>query len=70
MVNLQKAMAIAEKNMPKFKVKNVSESSNFYVVNMIPRSIGESSIFGEYMDGSFKVDKKTGKFEPYNPLID
>ena len=70
MVNLKKAISIAEKNMPNFKVKNVSESPAFYVVNMIPKSMGDSGIFGEYMDGSFKVDKKTGNFGSYNPLID
>lgn len=70
MVSLKKAMSIAEKNVPNFKVKNVSENSAFFVINMIPKNIEKSGIFGEYMDSSFKVDKKTGKIETYNPLLD
>ena len=69
MIDLNKAISIAKKNMPNFTVKNASEGPSFYVVNMIPKNTGNSGMFGEYMDGSFRVDKKTGKFEPYNPLI-
>ena len=71
MILKDKAIDIIHKKVPGFKIIKIVTTNKYYIFYMAPiGSNNQKDIFNDYLDCAFKIDKRNGKFEGYNPLID
>ena len=72
MVTREEAEKIVLQKLDGFKITKLVIEKNYYIFYMAPKveESNSNSVLNEYTDCAFKVDKKTGSFSGYNPLID
>lgn len=54
---------------PGFKVVKTKELEKCFVVSVVPEQYDEKED-GLYIGGAMRVDKKTGKLNLYNPMLE
>ena len=65
----QEAENKALKARPGMKILGTKELEKCFVVNMVPEKYDEKED-GLYIGGAMRVDKKTGKLNLYNPMLE
>ena len=66
--NTSEVIAMINKKYPLMMINNITNAKDYFIVSLIPKDY--SPIFGIWLDGLKKVDKKTGKISAFNPLTD
>lgn len=67
-MNKQEAEQKALEARPTMRIVSVTEKEKCFVVNMVPKKYPYD--IQNYIGGSTRVDKKTGKIRLYNPMIE
>lgn len=68
MISRKEAIKRVKKIKPEFRIASVVEKKDSYILNAVPISYpGDPDL---YTNGLLRVDKRNGKVEVYNPLLE